>query len=69
MKMYVTYGFNSNLQGCYSVVEADTEKACLQKIRDVCGGRYAFTYSEKNFEGQVEAYNLREVELQPQRKM
>jgi hypothetical protein len=69
MKLYVTYGFGSNLANCYSVVEANTEEACRQKVRNVCGGKYAFTYSEKNFEGQVEAYNLKEVELQPQRKL
>lgn len=65
-KMFVTYGFNSDRAGCYSVIEASTWDDCVSELSAVCRGRYAFTYNEEQFEGQVERYGLREVPLGPQ---
>lgn len=64
MKLYVTYGFGSNLKNCYSVVEGEDIPDCYKTISNVCGTKYAFAYTEERFKGQPEAYELTEVPLQ-----
>jgi hypothetical protein len=66
MKLYVTYGFGSNLANCYSTVEAEDYSACYRIIEEVTQNKYAFAYSEERFAGQVERYGLTEVPLQAQ---
>ncbi len=68
MKLYVTYGFGSNLRNCYSVVEANNIPMAYDIIHEVCGPDYAFAYTEDHFAGQVEKYGLTEVPLQAQTK-
>lgn len=68
MKLYVTYGFGSNLKNCYSVVEGADIATCYVIINEVTQGQYAFAYTEEHFAGQVEKYGLTEVPLQEQRK-
>jgi hypothetical protein len=66
MKLYVTYGLGSNLKGCYSIVEGLNRDVCERAARAGTEGKFAFTYSEEEFAGQAEKYNLKEVPLQPQ---
>ena len=68
MKLYVTYGFGSNLKNCYSIVEGQDIPDCYATIQKVCGVNYAFAYTEERFAGQVERYDLVEVPLQAQIK-
>ena len=68
MKLYVTYGFGSNLKNGYSVVEGQDIPDCYVTINAVCGSAYAFAYTEDRFAGQVEKYDLTEVPLQAQIK-
>lgn len=65
-KLYVTYGWGSNLRNNYSVVEAPTEMECHEKVDEVCGRDYAFTYRDMKSAG-IEEYKLTEVPLQAQR--
>lgn len=67
MKVYVTYGIGTNLNGCYSVVEGDNYDGCLAKIREATQLKYAFDYSEEEGPKLVDKYNLRQVPLQPHR--
>lgn len=62
---YVTYGHGSNLRDCYSVVEGEDYAECRRILHEAIGDNFAFMYSEEEFAGQVEDYNLRKVELQP----
>lgn len=64
--LFVTYGYGSNLADCYSVVRGSSWKECHDRISEGTSGQYAFTYTPKEFEGQVERYGLREVPLQAQ---
>lgn len=66
--IYITYGFGSNLAGCFSKVEAESEAACYFEIGQKTKMKYAFSYTEAEFAGQVERHNLREVPLQAQVK-
>jgi hypothetical protein len=66
MKIYVTYGYGSNLRDNYSVVEGQNEMECYNKIGAICNGAYSFSYKEEEFEGQAEKYGLTEVPLQAQ---
>jgi len=68
VKLYVTYGYNSNLRNNFSEVEGETLEECYRQINDTTRGQYAFTYDEFGFAGQVERYGLTEVPLQPQTK-
>ena len=73
IKLYVTYGFGSNLANCFSIVEAESGQAAFDKVREVCGQSYAFTYPHdvwhgENGRSQEDRYGLTEVPLQPQRK-
>lgn len=72
IRLYVTYGFGSNLGQCFSIVEAETEEAAREKIEQVTRRQYAFVYIEKDWamgdnDNQQTAYGLREVPLQAQR--
>lgn len=69
MKVYVTYGFGSNLANCYSMVEGEDVSACYAEIDRVTDGKYAFVYDEENFKDQPEKYGLTEVPLQQQVKL
>ena len=66
MKLFVTYGNGSNLRNNFSVVTGDSIAECYERIHRVCGPRYAFAYTEADFFGQTERYDLTEVPLQPQ---
>ncbi len=66
MKLFVTYGYGSNLRDCYSVVEGVDALECQNKIDEVCGEAYAFSYSEEDFADQAARYGLTEVPLQAQ---
>jgi len=66
MKVYVTYGCGSNLAGAYSEVEAEDYEAARKKIFERTKGKFAFMYTEEEFEGQVDKYNLIKVALQQQ---
>lgn len=66
-KFFVTYGFGSNLGQCFSEVEAENYSAARDAIHKVTDGKFAFCYTAEEFKGQPEKYDLREVELQPQR--
>lgn len=65
-EFFVTYGFGSHLERCYSKVEAEDIHQARDKIFKVTGGKHAFIYSARDFEGQPEKYDLMEVALQPQ---
>ena len=65
-KFYVTYGIASNLARCYSMVEAETYDEARDHIDNVTAGKFAFCYNEIGFGNQIEKYNLRLVDLQPQ---
>lgn len=65
---YVTYGCNSSLASCFSKVEAEDYSAAREAIHKVTDGKFAFCYTEQEFEGQKEKYDLAEVPLQPQRR-
>jgi hypothetical protein len=66
MKLFVTYGWGSNLRHNFSVVEGEDTSACYDQINSTAGRNYAFAYSEADFEGQAERYGLTEVPLQAQ---
>ena len=66
MKLYVTYGYGSNLRNAFSVVEGPDIRTIYETINSVCGKHYAFAYCEEAFEGQRERYGLHEVPLQAQ---
>jgi hypothetical protein len=63
---YVTYGFGSNLAKRYSVVQGKDYRDARQLVDAVTKGKFAFMYSEEDFAGKAEKYNLTEVDLQPQ---
>ena len=66
---YVTYGVGTNLAHCFSTIRAKDYAAAEKLVIDVCGRQYAFVYDAAQFAGQVEAYNLKLVALQPQRML
>ena len=68
MKLYVTYGNGYDQRKCYSIVEGKDTIDCMKKVQAVCGRHYAFTYTEAQFKGQPEKYELREIPLQAQTK-
>ena len=70
VRIYVTYGYGTNLRNCYSIVEDETMGGAMEQIHIVTEGRYAFTYTdEADFQRQIKQYSLREVALQPQHKV
>lgn len=70
---YVTYGFGSNLEGCYSSFPAATAEEAREIVFKGTHGKHAFIYSCRDWHNgwtgasQAEKYNLREVPLQPQK--
>jgi len=66
---YVTYSCNSNLARCFSKVEAEDYSAAREAIHKVTDGKFAFCYTEHEFEGQPEKYDLYEIELQLQSRL
>ena len=66
MKLYVTYGSGSNLAGCYSIAYGEDYDECRKIANLHTRGKFAFTYTEAQFEGQIERFGLSEVPLQPQ---
>lgn len=66
MKLYVTYGYGTNLRNCYSVVEGDTVSECYDKVVAGTSGKYACTYHEDQYADCIGKYGLREVPLQAQ---
>lgn len=65
MKLYVTYGCGTDKNRGYSVVEGEDIIDCMKQVSEACGPRYAFTYREDEFAGQVERWGLRELPLGP----
>ena len=63
---YVTYGFGSNLAGCYSVVKAQDYASAKAGVMVHTKGRFAFLYDAAQFAGQVEEYGLRRILFQAQ---
>lgn len=55
-KLYVTYGYNTNLQNCFSVVESENMIHARRIVNSVCGSNYAFSYTEQEFSGQTESF-------------
>ena len=66
MKLFITYGCESNLARNYSVVEGADYDTCREQAFLLTEGRFAFSYTEEEFAGQIEKYGLTEVPLQPQ---
>jgi hypothetical protein len=65
-KLYVTYGFGSNLRNKFSVVTGANYDECRAYVMDVTGGKFAFDYVEEDFAHQIDKWGLTEVPLQPQ---
>lgn len=67
---YITYGNNSLLRNCYSIVDAVDYTAAREIVHKVTNGKFAFMYSKEDwYEGgksQAEKYSLSLVSLQPQ---
>jgi hypothetical protein len=72
-RWYITYGQGSNLQNCYSEFYADSHEEAGKIAYAGTGGKHAFMYSRENWEDngitQAERYGLREVPLQPQKRI
>ena len=72
-RFFVTYGYGSNLEGCFSEFRAKDYDAARTAAFAGTGGKHAFLYSEREWTAdgisQQEKYNLREVPLQPQRRI
>jgi len=62
-KFYVTYG--NNLIGKYSVVEAENYWKAREIVFEKIGRFFAFIYSDPEFSGQIEKFDLKEIPLQP----
>lgn len=64
-KFYVTYGWGTALRDNFSVVEAPTYGEARVLISARIGNKFAFCYTEEQFEGQKERYGITEIPLQP----
>lgn len=68
-KVFVTYGWGSRLQNCYSEVDVPAEIDVRTYVFAKTLGKFAFMYSEEqwtvNGVTQQQLYNLEKVELQP----
>lgn len=60
---YVTFGFGSQKANCYSEVPAGNTQEARDVVEDAVGKNYAFIYSEDEFAGQPEKYNLKKIPL------
>lgn len=71
-KRFVTYGFGTSLENCYSEVEVPNGVDPRSFIFSVTQGKHAFSYSEEEwvYQGapQDQLYRLRKVDLQPQQR-
>jgi hypothetical protein len=65
-RFFVTYGFGSNLARKFSVIKTESWRKAHDIAMEVTGGKFAFVYSEAEFEGQQERHSLVEVPLQAQ---
>lgn len=65
MKFYVTYGNDSKLSHCYSEIESNSFMTAREEAFRVTKGKFSFFYDAHDFAGQINKYNLTEVELQP----
>lgn len=72
-RWFVTYGHGSTLENCYSEFYAETHFKAAGKAFRGTGGKHAFLYSYAEWHAsgkpQSEEYALREVPLQPQRRV
>lgn len=72
-RFFVTYGSGSNLENCFSELRAIDYNAARTAAFRATGGKHAFMYSEPEWivDGlsQQEQYGLREVPLQPQKRV
>ena len=66
MKIYITYAFGSDKRNCYSIVEGADYAEARKKAYEATNGKYAFSYDEEEFKGQIERFDLHEIELGPQ---
>ena len=70
MKFYFTFGFGhtgKNLQSLakrYCVINAPTEEEARSIMHKSRGPKWSMCYTETEFAGQVERYNLQEVRLE-----
>lgn len=64
-KVFVTYGFGTHQEYCYSEVDAPTEKEAYERIFEETKMKYSFTYSPEEFAGQVERFGLTKIPLTP----
>lgn len=60
---YFTFGHNTNLKSCYIKIEASNYMLARAAMILEYKGQYAFQYTEEQFEGQAEAYDLIEVPI------
>ena len=60
---YVTYGFGSNQATNFSRVFAKDCDAASELVFKQIGDKFAFCYTEAEFDGQIEAYGLTEIPL------
>lgn len=63
MKYYFTFGFGTPYKDCYLEIEAENYDAAREEMVRLHGTKWAFQYTEEEFKGQVEKYNL--VPLHP----
>ena len=67
MKVIVTYGNNTPLKNCYSLVEGETYADCLKEIFRITDKKYSMDYPYEQYADMIEEYNLKQVPLQPHR--
>lgn len=60
---YVTYGFNTEQYNNFSRVYALDYGSARELIFEKIGDKFAFCYTEAEFDGQVKAYGLTEIPL------
>ena len=61
MLYFVTMAFGSPLSGGYIIFEGFSEDEVRSMCREWLGRSWAFTYTEEEFQGQTEKYNLYEI--------
>lgn len=69
MTFYITFGFNhkdkngNSLAKAFVVLNTATEMEAREKMFMLRGQAWSMIYTTEEFEGQVEKYNLHEVNL------
>jgi hypothetical protein len=67
---YVTYGFGTTLEGCYSRVWAANCGEARKEVMEKTSGRFAFMYGVEDFDRAIGKFGLVLVPLQePGRKL